>query len=398
MCYAKSVDDCVCNGLPRSSEADSRYSNPDNDPRGVWTSADLSVGPVVQSKVYEITTPSGRKVIPSNGRCWLFEKGVFDELVADNRIWFGEDGNNVPRVKKFLKDVKQGITPMTLWKYTEVGHSQDAAKNLKNLFDGKAFFDYPKSVELIKRCCQLYSDPNSIILDFFSGSATTAHAVMKLNAQDGGSRKYIMVQLPEVCDENSEAAKAGFNNICEIGQERIRRAGNKIKEELEVENAKASVNNTPECQAQMRFDGGVLEDGQASKKQLPDIGFRVFKLDESGIVRPDPMQLLEDVVKPDRTPEDIVVEMMLKWGMELTHPIKKINVANYTAYSVSEGELICCMNEGLTKAALTEIGKLAPRRVLMLDKILNDNLKLNAIQIFKHASEVSGIEIELRTV
>ena len=183
ICYAKNFGSCVCNGLPRSAEANDRYSNPDNDPRGSWTSGDLSVGPRVESRVYEITVPSGRKVLPPSGYCWRLDEKTFQQYRNDNKIWFGEGGDNVPRIKRFLSDVKQGITPMTVWKYTEVGHSQDAAQKLKKLFDGKAFFDYPKSVELIKRCLQLYTDKDCYVLDFFSGSATTAHAVMQLNAE-----------------------------------------------------------------------------------------------------------------------------------------------------------------------------------------------------------------------
>ncbi len=228
VCYARHLESTICNGLQRSNEANERYSNPDNDPRGVWKSSDLSVGPMIKAKVYEITTPSGRKVWPPNGYCWRLDRQRFAEYVADNRIWFGEDGNNVPSIKRFLLEVKQGITPMTIWKYTEVGHSQEAAQALKKLFGDKAIFDYPKSVDLIKKGLSLYSATDSIILDFFSGSATTAHAVMKLNAEDGGNRKYIMVQLPEPCEEGTEAAKAGYKNICEIGKERIRRAARKV--------------------------------------------------------------------------------------------------------------------------------------------------------------------------
>ena len=253
VCYAKVIEQCVCNGLPRSSEADNRYNNPDNDPRGVWTSGDLSVGPAIPEKVYEIVTPSGRSVYPPNGYCWRLDKNTFEQYLEDNRIWFGEDGANVPRIKRFLSEVKQGITPMTIWKYTDVGSSQDAAKTLKKLFGGKAYFDYPKAIGLIQRCIHLYSSKNSIILDFFSGSATTAHAVMQLNAEDGGKRKFIMVQLPEATDEKSEAYKAGYKNICEIGKERIRRAGKKIKEESPL------------------------------TTQDLDTGFRVLKLDSSNM-------------------------------------------------------------------------------------------------------------------
>ena len=228
ICYAKNLDKLVSNGLKRSDDANNRYSNPDNDPRGVWKSTDCSVGPAVTDKIYEITTPSGRKVLPPKGRCWLYTKERFEEMLLDNRISFGDAGDGVPRVKKFLTEVKDSITPMTIWKYTEVGHSQDAKQKLKKLFDDNSYFDYPKSVELIKRMVELYTYDDSIILDFFSGSATTAHAVMQLNAEDGGNRKFIMVQLPEECPEKSEARNAGYDNICEIGKERIRRAGDKI--------------------------------------------------------------------------------------------------------------------------------------------------------------------------
>lgn len=169
----------VCsNGLIRKDE--SRYKNPDNDSRGVWTAADMTVGPVVPEKLYEITLPSGRRVTPTNGRCWLFTRSRYEEMLKDNRIWFGEKGDNVPRVKKFLSEVKKGVTPLTIWKYSDVGHSQQAAQKLKELFNGKDMFDYPKPVDLIKRCLQLYTDNNCYILDFFSGSATTAHAVMQV--------------------------------------------------------------------------------------------------------------------------------------------------------------------------------------------------------------------------
>ena len=184
ICYSKNIEKCVCNGLPRSVETDNRYSNPDCDIRGPWTSSDMTVGPAIESKIYPILTPSGKELFPVNGRCWLFTKERFEEMKRDNRIWFGENGNNMPRVKKFLSEVKQGLTPMTVWKYSDVGHSQEAAQKLKNLFDGKQFFDYPKPVELIKRCIQLYSDSDCYIMDFFSGSATTAHAVMQLNAEE----------------------------------------------------------------------------------------------------------------------------------------------------------------------------------------------------------------------
>lgn len=200
LCYAKKIESLVCNGLPRSEDANNRYSNPDNDPRGVWTSSDMTVGPVVEEKLYDIITPNGKILRPASGRCWLFTKERYEEMRKDNRLWFGEEGNNMPRVKKFLSEVKQGITPMTIWKYTEVGHSQDATKKLKEIFDDKAVFDYPKSVDLLKRCFELYSDKSSIILDSFAGSGTTAHAVLNLNKQDGGNRKFILVEMEDYAE------------------------------------------------------------------------------------------------------------------------------------------------------------------------------------------------------
>lgn len=211
ICFAKNIQKAICNGLPRSSEANDRYSNPDNDIRGAWKAADSTVGPAVQEKIYEITLPSGRKVLPSSGRCWLYTKERFAEMVNDNRIWFGPNGDSTPAVKKFLSEVKQGVTPMTIWKYTEVGHSQDATKELKNIFDGESKFTYPKSIRLLQRIVCLYGDKSSTILDFFAGSGTTGHAVMKLNVEDGGSRKFIL------CTNNE-------NNICrDVTYERIKR-------------------------------------------------------------------------------------------------------------------------------------------------------------------------------
>lgn len=373
ICYAKDIDKAICNGLPRASEANDRYSNPDNDPRGIWKSDNLSVGPIVQSKIYEIITPGGRKVLPPEGYCWRLSKEKFKEFVKDNRIWFGKDGNNVPSIKRFLTEVKQSITPMTIWKYSEVGHSQDAKQNLKKLFDGKSFFDYPKSVELIKRCIQLYSNESSIILDFFSGSATTAHAVMQLNAEDGGKRKFIMVQLPEETDEKSEAFKAGYKNICEIGKERIRRAGEKIKEE-------AGLNG-----------------------QDLDIGFRVLKLDSSNMkdiyysadeYDQGMLENMQSNTKEDRTDLDLLFGCLVDWGLELDKPytIKKIN--GHKVHIYNDGDLVACFENDLDMKTIDEIAKLQALRVVFSDNSFVDSAtKINVAEHFKMIAPDTDIKV-----
>lgn len=373
ICYARDIDKAICNGLPRKSEANDRYSNPDKDPRGIWKSDNLSVGPIVQEKVYEIITPSGRKVLPPNGRCWCYSKERFIEMVKDNRIWFGKDGNNVPSIKRFLSEVKQSVTPMTIWKYSEVGHSQDAKQKLKKLFDGKSFFDYPKSVELIKRCIQLYSNESSIILDFFSGSATTAHSVMQLNAEDGGKRKFIMVQLPEKTDEKSDAFKAGYKNICEIGKERIRRAGEKIKEE-------AGLNG-----------------------QDLDIGFRVLKLDDSNmkdvyysIDEYDQQMLsnLEENIKEDRTDLDLLFGCLLDWGVELDKPYITKDINRHKVHIYNDGDLVACFEKDLDMETIDEIAKLQALRVVFRDSCFIDTpSKINVAERFKMIAPDTEIKV-----
>lgn len=279
LCYAKNIEKLVCNGLPRPESTNAKYSNPDNDPRGLWRTDNLSVGPAIEEKVYEITTPSGRKVLPPKGRCWLYTKERYAEMVADNRIWFGENGANVPSPKRFLSEVKQGLTPMTIWKYTEVGHNQDSMRELRDIFDGEKVFDYSKPVKLIKRMLNLYADSDDIIFDFFSGSGTTAQAVMQLNAEDGGNRKFICVQIPELTDEKSEAYKAGYKNICEIGKERIRRAGKSILESIS-ENKKQDIATLTKS---IKERGFFEASDRLKIKHEIDTGFKVFKLDTSNL-------------------------------------------------------------------------------------------------------------------
>lgn len=364
LCYAKNVEVAVCHGIARSEEANDRYSNPDNDPRGVWKPSDLSVGPAVQENIYPITTPSGRIVEPPAGRSWSLSRNAFRERLQDNRIWFGPTGDNVPAMKRFLSELrKTGITPMTIWKYTEVDHSQGATQKLAKMFDGKKYFDYPKSVPLIERCLQLYSDSDSIILDFFSGSATTAHAVMKLNAEDGGNRKFIMVQLPEVTDEKSEARKAGYSTICEIGKERIRRAGMKIKEEA------------------------------GEKAANLDTGFRVFKCEDSfmndvyfapsELKQEDLFSQIENI-KDGTSDLSLLFGCMLDWGVQLSLPLSHFTVAGKTIHNVNDGDLVACFAEDINEEVISAIAELSPLRVVFRDSCFSESaFKMNLFELFK---------------
>lgn len=368
LCYAKNINCAVCNGIARSDEANERYSNPDNDPRGLWKPSDLSVGPAVQENIYPIITPSGRVVEPPAGRSWRLSEKAFSERLQDNRIWFGLNGNNVPSMKRFLSELKKsGVTPMTIWKYTEVDHSQGATQKLAKLFDGKKYFDYPKPVLLLKRCVQLYTQDNDIILDFFSGSATTAHAVMELNKEDDGHRKFIMVQLPELCDEKSEAYKDGYKNICEIGKERIRRAGEQIEAEWEKEHPSDTLFSDDE-------------------KFTTDIGFKVFKLDSTNIrpwdseseMNSDDLFSLSDVFKPDRSKEDILYEIMLKYGI-FDMPAEEVEINGKTMYRVGKRYMIVCLEDEITSEDVKAIAELSPRSVVFKESgFKNDNDKINA--------------------
>ncbi len=386
--YAKQKEIWRPKLLPRGEEQNSRYTNRDNDPRGEWKAADMTVKSYSASYDYPITTPSGRVVTPSEGRCWNTSKENFEKLVADNRIWFGENGDNMPAVKKFLTEVKDGVVPLTIWKYEEVGHNQEGRQELKKLFDDKGFFDGPKPIRLIGKILKIANlDKNDIILDFFSGSATTAHAVMQLNAEDGGNRQFIMVQLPELCDVKSEAYKAGYKNICEIGKERIRRAGAKILGEAQEANAQLTL--------------GVEE------KPLPDVGFKVFKLDTSNLKTWDTSYVSEDnlvtlfdrmsgmfeSVKSDRKPLDVVYEIMLKMGVELTYSVTPVEVAGKTAYSVGdECLLLICLEEGVTSEMIEEMADYVPAKIILAESSLADDTAMsNAHYILRDR----GIELKL---
>ena len=359
--YAKNIDSFTMNLLPRSEKQNKDYKNPDNDPRGRWKIGNLTVGPAVDKQIYEIIGPTGRSFLPPSGYCWRFTKDKFEQLRKDNRIWFGKEGNNSPVPKLFLSEVQNGVTPMTVWTFDEVGHSQEATRELRDLM-GVAVFTSPKPIRYIQRILQIGSNQDSLILDFFSGSATTAHAVMQLNAEDGGKRKFIMVQLQEECAENSEAYKAGYKNICEIGKERIRRAGKKIKEENPL------------------------------TTQDLDIGFRVLKCDSSNMEdvyytpreHMDKQQsLFVDNIKEGRDDEDLLFQVMLELDTPLSSKIIKTEIAGKTVYNVAQGHLMACFDKDVTDEVITAIAKEMPSYFVMRDSSLaNDSVAINFEQIF----------------
>ncbi len=382
--------------VPRTEDDNRDYKNIDNDSRGPWNSVVFSTASGTDKLIYEITTPNGNKYYPPDGRYWGTSPDKFTELVRDNRIWFGKDGGNLPRLKAFLSEVSDGIVPNTIWFHQEVGHTQSAAQNLKRLFDGQQFFDYTKPVELIKLCSQISTRKNDIVLDFFSGSATTAHAVMQLNVEDGGNRKFIMVQLPEPCDENSEAYKAGYKNICEIGKERIRRAGEKVKTELaEKQSGQAS----------------LTDDSVAVNPDDLDIGFKVLKLDSSNLKKwnPDYDQLelsLNDMIGnyvPGRTELDVVYEIMLKYGLQPTLPVEQSKVpgTDCNLYSIGFGALVICLDDNITIDVANEIVRLnselqpenGMRAVFKDNGFKDDSVKTNTIEILKLGGVVEFVTV-----
>lgn len=358
------------------------------DERGVYFPDNIS-GPNDGQYVYDVVHPITGKVCKMPATGWRYPEEEMKKRIADGRVHFGDDEKTVPNNKTYLKNTElQSLTSML---YQD---GRAASKRLEALFGSKVFSN-PKDDRVLQRLMgALGIEEEDIVLDFFSGSGTTAEAVERFNI-GGFCAKWIMVQLPENLEDNLRTAKGSNKKITKnaitylkgrhldpvltnLAEERLRLTGNAIKAELVDSNRQLELGEEP--------------------RSLPDIGFRVFTLDDSGIERPEPGQLVLDVVKPDRTELDIVFEMMLKWGLELTLPVEKSEAAGYPIWSVACDELVCCMSRDLTIEALETVADMEPRRVLILDSILDDTLKLNAVQIFKHAGERMGCEIELRTV
>ena len=370
---AKNSDEFVIGRLDRTEEANARYSNPDNDPRGIWKPSDMSVKTYNAECDYSITTPSGRVVEPPAGRCWSLSKKAFFERLQDNRIWFGSDGNSVPSIKRFLTELKhEGMAPTSILFYKEVGHSQEGAKEVVALFGDKGVFDGPKPVRLIERLITLANlKEDSIVLDFFSGSATTAHALMQVNVKKNKSCKYILVQLPELVSETKK--DLGYKNICEIGEERIRRAGKKIKEESPLTTADL------------------------------DTGFRVFRLDEGNYedvkrspkeFKQDQLDLFLNNIKTDRNDLDLLFGCMLDWGVQLSLPMTQEVVDGKTIYTVNDGDLVACFAENVSEDVVKAMAEKMPLRVIFRDSCFaQDADKINIYETFKQKLDWSDQEV-----
>lgn len=368
--YCKDISQLTLGLLPRDDKSISRYSNPDNDKRGPWVASDLSAngkgGRIVLSCVYPIINPAnGKEYYPSEGRCWLFNRDKMNEWIKEGRVAF-RDNTGAPFLKRYLSEVRQGLTLPTIM--TEFGYSQTSAAEADKIFGIKGVFEYAKPTTLLNPLVRV-GTPNKdeYVLDFFSGSATTAHAVMQLNNEDNGHRKFIMVQLPEETDPKSVAYKAGYGNICEIGKERIRRAGQKIRNE---------------------GDNSSLLTPSSSL----DTGFRVLKCDTSNMknVYYSPSEFgsesLDDLIsniKEDRTPEDLLFQVMLDLGVLLSSKIEETTVAGKKVFNVEDNYLIACFDENVTEEVITAIAKQKPYYFVMRDSSMaSDSVGTNFEQIF----------------
>jgi adenine-specific DNA-methyltransferase len=365
--YAKNVNNIEINLLPRTAEMDARYKNPDNDPRGPWSSGDLVANEPRKDGNYVVLGPTGIEYNVPDGKHWVYKKENLERMILEGGIWFGVNNDAFPRLKRYLSNVQQGKKADTLWKSKDVGNNQSAKREVKIFFDGQNFFETPKPVSLISHAITLGLGNDELILDFFSGSATTAHAVMQLNAEDGGKRKFIMVQIPEATDEKSEAHKAGYKTIAEIGKERIRRAGEKIKED------------------------------NADKEGIDDldIGFRVLKVDSSNMkdvyfspdnTSQDDILELASNIKDDRSDEDLLFMVLLDWGIDLSIKVERREVTGKTVYFADDNFLAACFEENLDEDFVKALVVQQPLKVVLRDSgFASSSVKINVEQIFKQA-------------
>ena len=373
--YARNYDDLKFYGEKLN---ESEYQNRDNDPRGAWKLVPLDANKPGGNTHYPILNPNTNvEYFPPEGRSWAINPNEYKKLFDDNRIAFGLNGDSAPKKKLFLLErLAKGDTKTPSSLLLDSGTTKDGSVEITNLFGKKKIFSYPKPTSFLSKLVQfgIYQEKNQIVLDFFSGSATTAHAVMQLNAEDGGKRKFIMVQIPEACDEKSEAFKAGYKTIAGIGKERIRRAGQKIK-----------------------------TDNALTATDL-DIGFRVLKVDSSNMnevyyspdaINKDDLHLFINNIKDDRSDEDLLFQVLLDWGVDLTLPIERQTIDGKTVFVVAHDAIVACFdrNAGVTESFIKELAKIKPLRAVFCDGgFANDSVKINVEQIFKTISPMTEIK------
>ncbi|WP_301584996.1 site-specific DNA-methyltransferase [Halomonas alkaliantarctica] len=380
VCYCKNIyhSERVLKQLPMSEKALANYKNPDNDPRGLWKSdpATAQAGHGTKSQFYTFIAPNGKKHELQSGRCWLYTEETMKKAAEEGKLWFGRDGNGVPRVKTYLNDKERGLTPETIWFADEAATNEQAKNYLKKLFDGKSVFDTPKPVDLIEIALRLSTEKDDLVLDFFGGSATTAHAVMKLNKLDKGDRKFIIVQLDEPCAVKSDAYKNGYKKVSDISIDRIKRAAKELSKNIKDD-------------------------------EMLDLGLRVFKVDSSNMqeVYYQPGELRQDMlsdtannIRPDRTPEDLLFQVLLDWGVDLSLPIAQKDIAGKTVYFVDGSDkhmaLAACFDLDIDEAFVKQLAEYEPLRAVFRDAgFANDSVKINVEQIFAQKSPNSEVKV-----
>lgn len=377
--YAKNKNSWSPTLLPRSEESKARYKNVDNDPRGPWLSGAIQARNYYSKGSYEVTSPAGAKFSNPKGTYWRFSKEKFAELDEDNRIWWGEEGNGVPRLKRFLSEVKPGVVPQTLWKFDAVGHTQEAKEELIKYVkfeNTENILNSVKPSRLIQQIVKIATcaDAGDIVLDFFAGSGPTAQAVMRQNNEDGGNRKFILVQLPELLPAPEDKVKT----IADLAKSRIESVTNEFLEEI----------------------GTSVEQNVRSK-----YGYRSLKIDTSNMTdtyytpeSTEQTKLLDAVenIKPDRTdPEDLLFQVLIDWGVDLTLPIRKETIQGKTVFFVNEKpyDLVACFDRGVTEELVKELAKHEPMRVVFRDNgFVSDAVKINVEQIFKQLSSATDVK------
>ena len=413
VCYTKQFGHRVFRGTDRKTE---QYKNPDNDPRGPWTSANmvgLATADARPNLHYDLINPADGRNCGCPEKGWRYDRNTMNRLIQEGRIIWPDNPDGRPRKKSFLNELSDNLPGFSSVFSTGV-YTNTATKEIGGLFN-KYLFDFPKPVEVIKQLVSQVSNTDDIILDFFSGSATTAHAVMQLNAEDGGNRRFILVQLPELCDEKSEAYKTGYKNICEIGKERIRRAGKMLKDALESSGlfVRAMKRHQDQHDSLEGFAYAEWEESPEvinAKKEMAaklDVGFRVFKLDTSNLETWDATPIEDEQldllyrrmnsmihrVKPERTDLDMIYEIMLKLGVPLTYSVTPFSINNKTVYGVGDDcLLLVCLAEDVQPEDVEQMTEYAPAKIIISrDSFADDTAMANAYYILRD----HGIELKL---